>query len=157
VRTVAPFVLAVALLAGCSSPTPRQRLVDSTNKKCDIINDRFAGDLAYGDSIGPDDVGRMTKRLKLIRDLRDHASKSAPKMEKAELDDWLKKLGLYIKDLENMRNAIQNLWNTRTVADIWFSIAASETLASAKATTAPAKRYGLDRCAKGSDWEQLPQ
>ncbi|AGP54885.1 hypothetical protein [Streptomyces rapamycinicus] len=71
----AAALVTVVALGGCSSSPPG--LVESADKKCDTITGRFTGDLAYGKTLGSDDLTKIRKRNTMVRDC-GRTSKSCP-------------------------------------------------------------------------------
>ncbi|MGC9538855.1 hypothetical protein [Streptomyces sp. UG1] len=148
---------AVVALGGCSS-SPKEELIESADKKCDSINDRFAGDLAYGRTIGADDLKKMRKRIALIKDLRKHV-RGMPEpesdAERAKLDAWLRKLNAYADELNTMHNLFEN---AQPGWDMLIIMTSAEVKEKAEESGAAAKKFGFDRCARGAKrWEYLPE
>ncbi|MEU9962648.1 hypothetical protein [Streptomyces malaysiensis] len=150
---VGVVLLGVATLGSCSSSPPG--LVESADKKCDTITDRFTGDLAYGQGLGPDDLTKIQKRNALIRDLRKDI-KELPQpdsaSDRAALNTWLGKLDAYAKELYTMHSTIQNL---KPGMDLLLALTANIVKDSAEETGAAAKKAGLHSCAHVKRWEYL--
>jgi hypothetical protein len=105
-RSIVVLAVVVAL-AGCSPQSAKAKWVASTDKRCDDLTKRFTGSLAWGDGIGADDLGKMDKRVALIRDLQAHAREHPPsEVNRHDLDDWLNKLGA--ADLDDAITAIKH-------------------------------------------------
>ncbi|GAA3359286.1 hypothetical protein GCM10017744_037320 [Streptomyces antimycoticus] len=140
-------------LGGCWSSPPG--LVESADKKCDAITDRFTGDLAYGKAIGSDDLTKVRKRNTLIRDPRK-AIKALPQpdtaADRAALNTWLGKLDAYAKELYTMHSVIQNL---KPGMELLLAMNANIVKDSAEEAGAAAKKAGLHSCARVKRWEYL--
>ncbi|GAA0951728.1 MULTISPECIES: hypothetical protein [Streptomyces violaceusniger group] len=146
-------LVAVAALGGCSSSPPG--LVESADKKCDTITDRFTGDLAYGKTLGSEDLTKVRKRNALIRDLRKDI-KELPQPDsaaaRAALNTWLGKLDTYAKELYTMHSVIQILKPGR---ELLLAMSANIAKDSAEEAGAAAKKAGLRSCARVKRWEYL--
>ncbi|CAM5268810.1 Lipoprotein OS=Streptomyces antimycoticus OX=68175 GN=SANT12839_065290 PE=4 SV=1 [Streptomyces antimycoticus] len=131
-------------------------LVESADKKCDTITDRFRGDLADGHDIGGDDVAKMRKRGALIRDLYTHV-KGLPapksKAKRAELTTWLHKLDAYADELYTMHNTFQN---AKPGMDLLLAMIAADARIKSKEAGTAAKAFGFHSCADVKRWEYLP-
>ncbi|MEU8870929.1 hypothetical protein AB0D24_07110 [Streptomyces javensis] len=150
----AAALVVVAALGGCSSSPPG--LVESADKKCDTITDRFRGDLAYGHDIGGDDLTKMRKRGALIRDLYTHVKGfPAPesKAKRAELTTWLHKLDAYADELYTMHNTFQN---AKPGMDLLLAMIAAEAGTKSEEAGTAAKAFGFHSCADVKRWEYLP-
>ncbi|MBI0297482.1 hypothetical protein JBE04_24210 [Streptomyces sp. PRKS01-29] len=149
----AATLVAVAALGSCSSSPPG--LVESADKKCDTITDRFTGDLAYGKTLGSDDLTKIRKRNTLIRDLRKDV-KELPQpdstADRAALNAWLGKLDAYAKELYTMHSTIPNL---KPGMELLLAMTANVVKDSAEEAGAAAKKAGLRSCARVKRWEYL--
>ncbi|MGW7658449.1 hypothetical protein ACWGMA_06750 [Streptomyces asiaticus] len=149
----AVVLVTVVALGGCSSSPPG--LVESADKKCDSIADRFTGDLAYGKTLGSDDLTKVSKRNTLIRDLRKDI-KELPQpdsaADRAALNTWLGKLDTYAKELYTMHSVIQNL---KPGMELLLAVTANIVKDSAEAAGTAAKKAGLHSCAHVKRWEYL--
>ncbi|WP_413103365.1 hypothetical protein [Streptomyces sp. Inha503] len=149
----AAALVTVVALGGCSSSPPG--LVESADKKCDTITDRFTGDLAYGKTLGSDDLTKVLKRNTLIRDLRKDV-KELPQpdsaADRAALNTWLGKLDAYAKELYTMHSVIQNL---KPGMELLLAVTANVVKDSAKEAGAAAKKAGLHSCSRVKRWEYL--
>ncbi|GAA4223327.1 hypothetical protein GCM10022254_00260 [Actinomadura meridiana] len=148
-------VIAVAVLAGCSSQSAKEKWVSSTNEKCKSLTKRFTDDLAWGDSIGKDDLDRMKKRIKQIKDLQKHAHKDPPpEVNRRDLDGWLAKLGAYA-------NSTQEMWRYFSAArsymnlDLVLAMSTGLVKTAAEETKPLAQRLGLHKCMQVDRWEKL--
>ncbi|MFD8457196.1 hypothetical protein [Streptomyces antimycoticus] len=150
----AVVLVGAVALGGCSSSPPG--LVESADKKCDTITDRFTGDLAYGKTLGSDDLTKIRKRNTLIRDLRKEI-KELPQpdstADRAALNTWLGKLDAYAKELYTMHNTIPNL---KPGMELLLAMTANIVTDSAEeAGGAAAEKAGLHSCARVKRWEYL--
>jgi hypothetical protein len=152
---VAVVVLVVPVVAGCSSSpgSPKQELIRSADDTCRKINERFTGDLAYGDGIDASDVPTLQKRVVLLKDLREQV-RAMPKPEtgRKNLDGWLVKLGTYITGLDDLRGQIQNY---RMGMDVLLIMQSAANKKAAEAVGPAAKSFGFKDCAGTKDWEYL--
>ncbi|GAA2453975.1 hypothetical protein GCM10010405_42240 [Streptomyces macrosporus] len=145
-------VFAVPAVVGCSS-SPKQELIESTDERCRTINERFAGDLAYGEGIGVESVSKLRERVALLKDLRSHVRKMPkPETGRAELNGWLDKLGEYITGLDDLRSQLQNY---RPGMDLVVILQAGVNHDAAKAVGSAAKRFGFEDCAQTRKWEHI--
>ncbi|WP_262701651.1 MULTISPECIES: hypothetical protein [Streptomyces] len=149
----AVVLVGAVALGGCSSSPPG--LVESADKKCDSITDRFTGDLAYGKTLGSDDLTKVSKRNTLIRDLRKDI-KELPQpnsaADRAALNTWLDKLDTYAKELYTMHSVIQNL---KPGMELLLAVSGNVVKDSAKEAGAAAKKAGLHSCSRVKRWEYL--
>lgn len=154
-RVVAAVMgLVVSAVAGCSSPgSPKQQLIQNTDEACRTINERFAGDLAYGRGLGEGDASKLRERVVLLNDLRQQVRKMPkPETGQAELDSWLDKVGEYITGLDDLRGQLENY---RLGMDMVLALQMGINEDAAKAIGPAAKRFGFEECAKTQKWEYL--
>ncbi|MFI0480423.1 hypothetical protein [Actinomadura sp. 9N215] len=146
-------VVAVAAFAGCTTQSPKDRWISSTNKRCEDMTEQFTGDLAWGDGIGQDDLSKMDERAAQIRDLQAHARKNPPpEVNQRDLEEWLNQLGDYAKATQEMRGDFSN---ALPGGDMVRALSAAGVKAAAEETKPLAQRLGLDKCAQVERWEKL--
>jgi hypothetical protein len=154
VNRVSGVVVAILVLAiaACSS-SPKEDLIKSADAECRTISERFAGDLAYGETINGGSVPKIRDRVALLKKLHDHVrAMPSPETGQAELDDWLGKLDTYTTELDNLASQFENV---RPGMDTLLFLQAAVVDEAAKAVGPAGKRFGFDDCAQTEGWEHL--
>jgi hypothetical protein len=151
VRALVAGLVGVGVLAGCAS-SPKENLIKAADEKCGTMNQRFAGDLAYGATFGSaESLSKLRQRAGLITDLRDSVkAMPAPESDQAGLNDWLKDLGTLIGDMNTMNNAEQN---AQPGMDMVLVMQLDIIDEDAQTTSGAAAKFGFVDCARVTSWK----
>jgi hypothetical protein len=150
----AAVLVVIAALGGCSSP--REKLIESADKECSTIIDRFDDDLAFvpGEKVSADKK-KLRGRVALIEDLQKHV-RAMPALEspadRARLKAWLETLDAYVYELNSMRNALEVYKPGMGVLIVRIN---HDLGMKAKEAGAAAKKFGFDSCARTEQWEYI--
>ncbi|NKE58158.1 hypothetical protein FXN61_15525 [Lentzea sp. PSKA42] len=151
---IAAAVVTFLALGGCSS-SPKEELIESADEKCRVIGERFAGDLAFGESVGKDDEDKLRQRIMLVKDLATHVrGLPAPESGKDKLDDWLGRLDKYAGELQEFETSYRN---ARRGQDLVLAMQLAIVKEAADAVGPPAKDFGFGACAQVESWVPFPK
>jgi hypothetical protein len=143
---------ALIVISGCASP--KENLIESTDEQCEIVSQRFASDLSYGDSIGEaEDLDKMRERISLIEDLQDHVREQPPpESGQDELDDWLSALDTVIEETDTMHNAFEST-TPGTATDLLLVLKINIVDEAVVEAGDAAERFGFESCAHVWRWK----
>jgi hypothetical protein len=154
--TIAGLFVAVVssvLLTGCASD--EEKLIDAGDKTCQSLNERFAGDLGFGDGIGIGDVDKLTERARLVDELASEMRKlRAPETGQADLNTWLGKLGEYA---DSERHLAESFRNAKMGSDVLLAMEVNIPDGHAKSAGTAAATYGFKSCSQTTNWLAFPK
>jgi hypothetical protein len=140
----------VLVVGGCSS-SPGADIIDTADEQCREISERFAGDLAFGESVGSDqDLEKLRERAELIRKLAADVRDMPPPETKVDsLNVWLKALDKYAEEMDNLRGQYQQ---ARPGIDMLLAMQVNIIDLAAADSGGAADRFGFVDCADVGGW-----
>lgn len=155
---VAIVVVAAGIFAVVESGvflSPKQKIVRAADQECATINDRFAGELAFGESIDLATGGpKLLQRAVLVNELAHHVrGMPPPEAGQADLLTWLEKLSGYAKANTTFRNDFSLPPN----ADIIRAFDAAIVDGAADEAATAARKFGFRTCGDVRSWKAFPK
>ena len=146
-------LLSTLVLAGCASD--KEKLIEAGDKACKSLNERFAGDLGFGEGVGLDDADKLTERARLVDELvSTMRNMPAPEEGQADLNTWLGTMGDYAA---SERDLVESFRTAKMGSDILLAMQINIPDGHAKSVADAATAYGFQTCSNTNTWLAFPK
>jgi hypothetical protein len=146
---VVVVVVAVLIVGSQGSRGP------DIEESCGDVNERFRGDLAFGESFGTDDLGALRERIDVVEDLRRQADEAIPPEDRDRPGgEWLDELDAFVAEMQGFQDLYENLqMGQDMLVPMTMNVVDDAAIAAGEA----ASRYGLETCADVDTWVFFPE
>ncbi|TDD60996.1 hypothetical protein E1263_09385 [Kribbella antibiotica] len=146
-------IVGCVALAGCASE--RDKLLEAGDKSCTALNARFAGDLAFGEGVGMNDLAKMSERARLAEELAAEVRKlPAGETDQAALNKWLDSLASWAEEERKLAEAIKT---AKFGSDMAIAMQVTIPDSVAKTTAEAASTVGFTTCSQTKEWMAFPK